>query len=378
MSFMEAGMFRRTWRLVASLCLLTLLLVSSVPVFGHEIGTTRAFVSFSEHSTYRIEIVTDASALLDKLEVTSGQPRSGVVDPAGLQSRITAHLPLLSERMVAAFDGVRVFPTVSVTIAASKDPMGVPSATLVLAGPTPAAATHFTWAFGWTFATYALNVQSPDTEHTATQWLKGEETSAPIVIAAPAPALSRVMLIGRYVLLGFTHILPGGTDHVLFVLGIFLLGRKVRPVLMQVTAFTVAHSITLGLSMYGLVALPSSIVEPLIALSIAYVAIENLVVTDFILWRRVALVFSFGLLHGLGFADALRNIGLPRSEFLTALLGFNVGVECGQLAVLAGAFLAVGYWCSHHEWYRRRVVLPASACIACFGVLWTLQRLHLG
>src|SRR4029077_2214507 len=119
-----------------------------------------------------------------------------------------------------------------------------------------------------------------------------------------------------------------------------------------------------------------AIVEPLIALSIAYIAIENLLVTEFTPWRG-ALVFAFGLLHGLGFAGALKEIGLPRSEFITALLGFNVGVEFGQLAVIAGAFLAVGYWYGDRVWYRRRVVLPVSACIACFGLFWTLQRLHL-
>ena len=88
-------------------------------------------------------------------------------------------------------------------------------------------------------------------------------------------------------------------------------------------------------------------------------------------------MFGFGLLHGLGFAGALREVGLPRSEFLTALLGFNAGVELGQLAVIAGAFLAVGYWYGDRDWYRRRIVVPASACIACLGRVLDVQRLHL-
>jgi len=189
--------------------------------------------------------------------------------------------------------------------------------------------------------------------------------------------MTRLQLAARYVTLGFTHILPKGLDHVLFVLGVFLLSRRIRPILMQVSAFTIAHSITLGLSMYGLVSVSPSIVEPLIALSIAYIAIENLLFAKFRPWR-VALVFSFGLLHGLGFAGALKEVGLPRSEFVTALIGFNAGVELGQLAVITAAFLAVGYWYGDRIWYRRRVVLPASACIACLGVFWTVQRLHLG
>jgi hypothetical protein len=106
-------------------------------------------------------------------------------------------------------------------------------------------------------------------------------------------------------------------------------------VLYQVSAFTVAHSITLGLSMYGLVTASPRIVDPMIAISIAYVAIENIFLSELKSWR-VALVFAFGLLHGLGFAGALKDLALTRSEVVTALVTFNLGVEMGQLAVIAG------------------------------------------
>src|SRR5207342_280783 len=114
-----------------------------------------------------------------------------------------------------------------------------------------------------------------------------------------------------------------------------------------------AHSITLGLSIFGLIAVPPSIVEPLIAVSIAYVAIENLFLRELRPWR-IALVFAFGLLHGMGFAGALKELGLPPSEFLTALLTFNVGVEAGQLAVIGTAFLLIGWYSADRVWYRRR------------------------
>jgi hypothetical protein len=226
-------------------------------------------------------------------------------------------------------------------------------------------------------ASYALRVQTRAAGEPSTQWLEGGDTSAPVSLAALPPPTSRLQLALRYLTLGFTHILPKGLDHVLFVLGVFLLSRKWKPILMQVSAFTIAHSITLALSIYGLVSVSPSIVEPLIALSIAYIAVENLVLSEMRPWR-VGLVFAFGLLHGLGFAGALRDVGLPRSEFVTALIGFNAGVELGQLAVIGGAFLAVGYWYGDRIWYRRRIVMPASACIACVGVFWTIQRLHLG
>ena len=355
------------------------LLLAGVAVAAHEIGTTRVGVSFPRDGTYRIEVVTDATSLLDKLEVASRRPRSGAADPADIQRRIEGLIDLFERRVEVQFDGRSMPPAVAVDVDVERatEAGGVPGATLVLTGDRPAGAKVFRWTFGWTYASYALRVEMRSGAEPLTQWLDGGEPSAPVALDAVAPPMSRPELGLRYVLLGFTHILPKGFDHVLFVLGIFLLSRKLRPILLQVSAFTIAHSITLGLSMYGIVSVAPSIVEPLIALSIAYIAIENLLMAEFRPWR-VALVFAFGLLHGLGFAGALREVGLPRSEFVTALVGFNAGVELGQLTVIGAAFLAVGYWYGDRIWYRRRVVLPASACIACFGVFWTLQRLHLG
>ena len=114
------------------------------------------------------------------------------------------------------------------------------------------------------------------------------------------------------------------------------------------------------------------VVEPLIALSIAYVAIENMLTDRLYRWRP-ALVFVFGLLHGLGFAGVLRTLGLPDDERLLALMSFNVGIELGQLLVIAGALVSVG-WLRTCSWYRRRVVIPVSAGIAGIGLLWAAQR----
>jgi hypothetical protein len=119
---------------------------------------------------------------------------------------------------------------------------------------------------------------------------------------------------------------------------------------------------------------PAAIVEPLIALSIAWLAVENLMTTE-LRTSRVALVFAFGLLHGMGFAGVLGEVGLPRAELLTALVTFNVGVELGQLTVIGLAFLGVACWWRHAEWYRRRVVCPISAAMAVIGVYWTVTRL---
>jgi hydrogenase/urease accessory protein HupE len=349
----------------------------TITLGAHEIGTTRVTVDFPQPVSYRIQIVTDASSLLDKLESAAGEVRSGASEVADLEARLRAHADLLPRRMTVSFGEVRVQPAMAIAVEPSTDVGGVPGAILVLTGDRPAGVMSFTWSYGWTFASYALRVRTLESGEPITQWLEGGDTSTPVSLDALPASPSRLQLAGTYLALGFTHILPKGLDHVLFVLGVSLLSRRMRPILMQVSAFTIAHSITLGLSMYGLVSVSPAIVEPLIALSIAYIAIENLLITRLSPWR-VGLVFGFGLLHGLGFAGALREVGLPRSEFLTALVGFNAGVELGQLTVVAAAFLAVGYWYGDRIWYRRRIVLPASACIAGLGVFWTVQRLHLG
>lgn len=177
----------------------------------------------------------------------------------------------------------------------------------------------------------------------------------------------------RFLKLGFLHILPYGLDHILFVLGLFFFSTLMRPLLIQVTAFTIAHSITLGLSLVGLFSLPAEIVEPLIALSIAVVALEN------IFFRRMKpsrwmVVFAFGLIHGMGFAGVLRGLGLPEGQFLTTLLSFNLGVELGQLAVILLAYAAT-FWAWNKPWYFRFVVVPVSLAIALTGLYWTVTRI---
>ncbi len=177
-----------------------------------------------------------------------------------------------------------------------------------------------------------------------------------------------------YLKLGFTHILPLGIDHILFVLGLFLLSPKLKPLLTQVTCFTIAHTITLGLSVYNVISLPAYIVEPVIAASIIYVAVENMRTSKLNKWRLV-IVFLFGLIHGMGFAGALMELGLPKSQFLNALLTFNVGVELGQISVVLIAFMLVGLWFKSSEWYHRRIVVPASVIIAVIAAYWTVERI---
>ena len=173
--------------------------------------------------------------------------------------------------------------------------------------------------------------------------------------------------------IGFTHILPKGLDHILLVLGLFLLSARWKPLLIQVTSFTVAHTVTLSLSMYGVASIPASIVEPLIALSIVYVGVENIITRELKHWRPL-LVFLFGLLHGLGFAGVLTEIGIPEAYFLESLIAFNIGVELGQLVVIGCAYLLVGWLFNQRSLYRGTVVIPGSLMISLIGVWWVYER----
>jgi len=185
--------------------------------------------------------------------------------------------------------------------------------------------------------------------------------------------LSKTDVAFIYLQLGFTHILPLGLDHILFVLSLFLLSPNLKSILWQATAFTVAHTITLGLSIYEVVKAPSAIVEPIIALSIMFVALEN-IISNKLRPTRIGIVFLFGLIHGLGFASALTELGLPPNAYFTSLLMFNIGVELGQITVILLAFLLLAKPFGKKWYYRSRVVVPISALIAAIALYWTVER----
>jgi hydrogenase/urease accessory protein HupE len=177
-----------------------------------------------------------------------------------------------------------------------------------------------------------------------------------------------------YLKLGIGHIIPSGIDHILFVVALCLLNTKIRTILWQATAFTLAHSITLALSMKGVITLPSEIVEPIIALSILFVAVENILISE-LKTSRILIVFLFGLIHGMGFAAALSEIGLPRNKFFTSIISFNAGVEIGQIIVIALAYLLLIYPFGKKSWYIKAIVYPVSALIALIALYWTIVRI---
>lgn len=179
-----------------------------------------------------------------------------------------------------------------------------------------------------------------------------------------------------YVVAGYQHIIPKGLDHIIFILGLCLSSLWLTALLWQATAFTFAHSITLALATFGIIALPPQIIEPLIALSILWIAIENYrqppatTVTRSKPW----IVFIFGLLHGLGFATVLNEYGLPRDDFISALLAFNIGVELGQISIILIVFMLI-MKIKQRIWFRSRIQQPCGVIIGLMAIFWLWERL---
>jgi hypothetical protein len=341
------------------------------PAAAHEIENTHVLISFLASDEYRIEVLNDPDWLW--MQFHPGAAELPPVDArdarlTALASQFAAGITLLFDDNPATPREVTYLPPLERDRSA---PMGLAEPGLMrLSGTAPPGARTFQFGYDLVVDEYPLTV-APAIGAPVTRWLLAAQVSEAFDIGALEP-LTRWQVATQYLGLGFTHILPKGLDHILFVLGLFLLSTRLKPLLLQVTAFTAAHTLTLALTIHGVFALPPSVVEPLIALSIAYVAVENLITSE-LQPSRVVLVFAFGLLHGMGFAGVLTDLGLPRSEFITALLTFNVGVEVGQLAVVAAAFAAV-IGVRNRPWYRPRIVIPLSLAIAGVGLFWTVQR----
>lgn len=352
---------------------------------SHEIRPAIATVTFPSEGSYTAELSVNMEAVIAGVSPqhkdTSESPQAQTYNqlrellPAELEKRIREFLPKYLAGIEIRFDAARVQPELcSQSVPEVGDPARARLTLLQLCGAVPQGARSLQMAYAAELGELILRLPVVGGGDPVALWLKGGELSESYVLGVGLERKTRMEVAAQYTVFGFMHILPKGLDHILFVLGLFLLSLRWKPLLIQVTSFTIAHTITLGLSIYGVLSLSPAIVEPLIAASIAYVAIENIITAQLKPWRAFV-VFGFGLLHGLGFAGVLNEIGLPRSEFVTALLSFNIGVELGQLAVIILAYLLIGLWWKAKDWYRARVVQPLSALIAVTGVYWTIERI---
>jgi hydrogenase/urease accessory protein HupE len=369
--------------------LLLLIWLYSTTTLADVVKPALVEISVNTNGSYRVEVRASIEALLTGINArykdTRESPSAQAYDDLRvLQSHelATAFKPFETEftrQLELIFDGNNAPLKVSRVEIPEPGYTKVPRISVIyLEGSIERSTGTVTWYYPERFGDNAVRVRQVDEAKekwhwSEWQWLRKDEHSEPFSLTEVFTRRPLASVIADYVVLGFEHILPRGIDHILFILGIFLLSVHIRPLLWQVTMFTVAHTLTLGLTMTGFISLPSSIVEPLIALSIAYIGIEN-IFAHTLHKSRLVLVFCFGLLHGMGFASVLSDFGMPENAFITALVSFNVGVELGQITVIGLAFFSVGIWFRNKPWYRQAIVIPGSLAIAITGLYWTYDR----
>ena len=359
---------------------------------AHQLRPAIVNLEFTQNGSVKVHIQTNIESLIAGIDSshddTDDSPQTELYNQLRALSseQLTREFKLLEESIISqlnlAFDGVKSdlsLVRLDIPVIGNLDKSRLSDLHLLAFIPNPSDSDkpQVTWQYPKKFGNNVAHFYYDQTPQEKTShWLTDGVMSPPFELNAAYTPKPFTQVATEYTVLGFEHIVPKGIDHILFVLGLFLLSVKLRPLLLQVTAFTLAHSITLGLTIYGVISLSPSVVEPLIALSIVAVGIENMLVKT-VKIRRVVVVFLFGLLHGMGFAGVLSQLGLPESDFATALVFFNIGVEAGQLFVIAVAFLCVFWLLKNQQLYRQWVVIPVSALISLIGLYWTYERLFL-
>jgi len=375
---------------VARLLLALLVAILARPATADIVKPALIEINVFAEGQVRIEIRASIEALLTDIngryQDTTQAPtaaqydRLRVLPAADLDQAFQPFRGRMLDSIGLWLDGKRADLQVSQVIIPVPGYTKVPRISLiVLEGNIPSDTSELVWFYPAAFGDYAVRVRQVDTAEqrwhwSAWQWIRDNRPSQPFSLAEVFHKPGLAETIGSYMLAGLDHIIPNGTDHILFVLGLFLFSARLRPLLWQVTMFTIAHSITLTLAMLELVSLPTQLIEPLIALSIAYVGIENILHRS-LHWSRLWLVFAFGLLHGLGFASMLSDFGMPHDRFAIALISFNIGVELGQIAVIGVAFITLGLWFAKWPYYHRWIVIPGSLAIAAAGLYWAWERI---
>ncbi len=350
---------------------------------AHEIRPSIVDINFDETGAFKMSIKTNLEAMIanvgSKLENTNDSKNAEHYNtlrkmPFNVLIKEFANMEdsLINKIQLSFNEEPQRLSIESVEIPAIGDLDLARDSVINFSGKMPSNTKTLSWKWDESFGNAVLRISSHQNEDLYSSYLLDGKISDNIIIEG-LKAPSKWEQFTNYVQIGFVHIVPKGLDHILFVVGLFLLSTQLRPLLIQITTFTLAHSVTLALGIYGVVNISPAIVEPLIAASIIYVCVENIYADKLSRWRPV-IVFLFGLLHGLGFASVLKEIGLESSNFVTGLIAFNVGVELGQLTVIAACFLSVGLWFRNKEWYRQRITIPASVIIAIIATYWLYER----
>ena len=371
-------------RIVVMSSAIVLALIFGTVLQAHELRPAVAKVEVSE-TELKIELLVAIETLLAGIDLTEildtdEAPEAALydtlrgLDDDALAENVWAEWPQLSTEFI--MEGAEALRLVNVEVIPEPDMELTRDTKLFMV--TKLSEGSAPVRFGWTAKNGGLVVRHGEGDDAYAGFLEGGELSLPLPRSG-AVEESGTAVFWRFVIEGFEHIIPKGLDHILFVFGLFLFSLSWRPLLSQITAFTLAHTVTLGLTTLSIVKIPAAqiwLVEALIAVSITYVAIEN-IWRPKLGWWRVVVVFGFGLLHGIGFASVLGDLGLAQGQFVLSLIAFNIGVEGGQLAVIAIGFITLALPFGKSHSYRSYVVIPGSIAIALVGGWWAFERIFL-
>ena len=309
---------------------------------------------------------SDQSAAYDALRELS---------PDALARKVEAEFDRLTGLVTLSLGGTPVgLALKTVTVESVADLRLARDTVLVLDAPAPTESQLVTVAWDPALGGLLIRQAGRGSDPAYTDFLMGGGVSTGFALATEiVPTIWEVIV--KYIHSGIIHIVPAGLDHILFVIGLLAYGLSGRHLVFQVSLFTAAHTLTLGMASVGLIVVSGNIVEPLIALSIAWIGIENIRrKSDRFHPSRAVVVFAFGLLHGLGFASVLSDFGLPAGAFVLGLLSFNVGVEIGQLIIVVPIFLILKAMKPRKDTFRRRFQWPVSAIISGIGLFWVAER----
>ena len=368
----------------AALAILTIfvsLLVLPRPGAAHELRPAIADITLTPTRT-AVEININVESIMAGIDLAAVEDTDHdtqaasydslrALDAAALTEAFTAYWPQMREliSLSTANDEQLLLSLVGLEVPSDVD-ASLPrySVITIRADATPAVA--FSWDARYGDVIVRQQGVSEDLAYTA---LVPTGAASALINNDDPPVVPMTEVIVTYLISGFDHILPKGLDHILFVIGLCFYAPRFIQILWQVSAFTVAHTLTLAIASAGLITPPGSIIEPLIALSIAYIAVENIFPRARLVWRPTV-IFAFGLLHGFGFASVLAEFGLPFDQFIVALISFNIGVELGQLVVVAACVGGIMVWTRHKSWYQSAVAVPISAFVGLVGLYWFMER----
>ena len=377
---------------VSSLLAGLALLFGAMAAQAHELRPAIMDIGFSQDQSDRqpdrlsISVTFSGEAFLAGLDLSSitdtdDSDQSAAYDalrelsPDALARKVEAEFDRLTGLVTLSLGGTPVgLDLKTVTVESVADLRLARDTVLVLDAPAPTESQLVTVAWDPALGGLLIRQSGRGSDPAYTDFLMGGGVSTGFALSTEiVPTIWEVVI--KYIHSGIIHIVPAGLDHILFVIGLLAYGLSGRHLVFQVSLFTAAHTLTLGMASVGLIVVSGDIVEPLIALSIAWIGIENIRrKSDRFHPSRAVVVFAFGLLHGLGFASVLSDFGLPAGAFVLGLLSFNVGVEIGQLIIVVPIFLILKAMKPRKDSFRRRFQWPVSAIISGIGLFWVAER----